>query len=272
MDLEASYSNAAIFVKSGIPRPPSFTGRDRSKRSSSLQERPSHKAGMIYHSCKEIFDAKPSSRSGVYELRSGRHFCAMSDMRVCNEAGWTLAMKINGIKATFRASSSYWTRDNVYNVEKGLKSFTSEEAKFAGFNKIKLQSICVGMRVKGAMKWLKTAISSTSLLQVFKAGTYQRTSFGRSTWLSLISGSHLQPHCNREGFNVQKSGRIYARIGIMGNNENDCYSSDSVLGLGTWYIRFCLRGKGRVETSCGNLASCSRKNQLIPAMGFIMIK
>ena len=45
-DLEASYSSAAILVKSGIPRPPNFTGIDSNKRSSSLQELPSHKAGM----------------------------------------------------------------------------------------------------------------------------------------------------------------------------------------------------------------------------------
>ena len=41
----------------------------------------------------------------------------------------------------------------------------------------------------------------------------------------------MQPNCNREGFNIYSTiGRI--RIGFAGNNENDCETPDSVVGVG----------------------------------------
>ena len=51
--------------------------------------------------------------------------------------------------------------------------------------------------------------------------------------MSLINGTSLQHNCNKEGFNVQcsLSGRK-ARIGILGNNENECRSCNSVIGFG----------------------------------------
>ncbi len=172
-------------------------------------------------------------------------------------------------KDTFSADSLHWTKDSVYNVENGLKSFENEEGKFAGFNSMKLQSICMGIQVKGVTKWIKTAVPSTSLLEIFKKGTYQPTSFGRNTWINLISGSYLQPHCNREGFNVN-IGMIYARIGIMGNNENDCRSPDSFIGFGTNYLQWCTY-KQLAKISCGNYATCSRYVS-IPAKGYILVK
>ncbi len=156
-------------------------------------------------------------------------------------------------------------------MEDGLQSFETKESKFPGFNNIRVQSICMGIKVKGMTKWIKAAKSSTSLLDVFKAGTYQPTSLGRSKWLSLISGSELQANCNREGFNVQTPGLMYARIGIMANQENDCHTPDSFVGLGTAYRSFsCNRGLAKI--SGGNFAACHSKDRSIPAMGFIMIK
>ena len=52
----------------------------------------------------------------------------------------------------------------------------------------------------------------------------------------MASGS-LQPFCNREGFNVQADTPepfwARARIGIISNNENDCFTPDSRIGVGT---------------------------------------
>ena len=38
----------------------------------------------------------------------------------------------------------------------------------------------------------------------------------------------MQPNCNQEGFNSMNK----IRIGILGNNENDCGTPDSFLGVG----------------------------------------
>jgi hypothetical protein len=46
----------------------------------------------------------------------------------------------------------------------------------------------------------------------------------------MASGS-LQPHCNREGFNNDVPGYTRVRLGIVANQENDCASPDSRLGL-----------------------------------------
>ena len=43
----------------------------------------------------------------------------------------------------------------------------------------------------------------------------------------------LQRNCNKEGFNVKVFNHNHKlRIGIVGNNEHDCESCDSLIGFG----------------------------------------
>ena len=90
-------------------------------------------------------------------------------------------------------------------------------------------------------------------------------------WKTLIgSDASLQHNCNKEGFNTAGSNIAHskARIGILGNNENDCSSTDSRIGFGT----------GRAHdnsNTCGNYASLwapdnGEKN--IKAMGYILVQ
>ena len=53
-------------------------------------------------------------------------------------------------------------------------------------------------------------------------------------WRNLLKGSRLQPYCNRQGFNniITGSVDVRVRIGILGNNENNCISPDSAIGIG----------------------------------------
>ena len=101
-----------------------------------------------------------------------------------------------------------------------------------------------------------------SLYSLIADGQYRATSLGRITWKSLI-GSHasLQTNCNKEGFNVaaDQSGWAKARIGILGNNENDCKTCDSRIGFGTG-------GLSDDSNTCGN----DRGN--IKAMGYILVQ
>ena len=48
--------------------------------------------------------------------------------------------------------------------------------------------------------------------------------------MSLINGVLLQNNCNKEGFNVGSYRK--SRIGILGNNEDDCETCDSIVGFG----------------------------------------
>ena len=117
---------------------------------------------------------------------------------------------------------------------------SDEEGKFHVFNEMNFTKICIGMRDPGSsfstVKFKEIEIqSSHTLLDIFKTSKYINTNIGLSAWLDLIANSALQPHCNREGFNVYGTHDFYsarARLGIMGNNENDCDTPDSVLGFG----------------------------------------
>ena len=116
-----------------------------------------------------------------------------------------------------------------------------EEGKFHVFNEMNFTKICMGMRDSGSsfsavkFKEIKIQISHT-LLNIFKTSKYISANIGRSAWLDLITNSVLQPNCNKEGLNVygtQYPNAAKARLGIIGNNENECRSPDSVLGFGT---------------------------------------
>ena len=109
-----------------------------------------------------------------------------------------------------------------------------------------------------------------SLYSLIADGQHRATSLSREKWKSLIGpeGS-LQPNCNTQGFNAvgTQSGFSQARIGIIGNEQNDCYSCDSRIGFGTG-------GSPDDSNTCGNEALHSSDNgdRHIEAMGFILVQ
>ena len=128
------------------------------------------------------------------------------------------------------------------------------------------------MQFSGSTNWIRIPIKRSSLLDIFKDGTYKSTTLGRHKWKSLIANSSLQIYCNGEGFNAKRSdGIIFLRIGILNNQENNCATPDSMLGFGTIYQRLC-HGIGD-GISCGNMAGCSSDNgdKSSPAMGYILV-
>ena len=72
-----------------------------------------------------------------------------------------------------------------------------------------------------------------------------------------------------EGFNARTPGRSSnrARIGILGNNENECNSNDSRVGFGTG-------GYPDDLNTCGNEAKHGGDNgdKHIKTMGYILIQ
>ena len=94
-----------------------------------------------------------------------------------------------------------------------------------------------------------------SLHSLIADGNYRATSLGRDKWIGLMRGfDGLQPNCKKEGFNPSCTYfNVRVRIGILGNNEADCGTCDSVLGFGLDIAR-----------SCGSLATTT--------MGYILVK
>ena len=111
---------------------------------------------------------------------------------------------------------------------------------------------------------------ASSLYSLIADGQYRATSLGRNTWKTLIGlDASLQKHCNTEGFNAQSKEGQYskARIGFLGNNEDDCESCDSRIGFGTG-------GDHDDSNTCGNEATWNPDNQErhTKSMGFILVQ
>ena len=117
-----------------------------------------------------------------------------------------------------------------------------------------------------------TVINKTanSLYSLIADGQYRNTSLGRDTWKRLIgSQASLQPNCSKEGFNAASadSGHSKARIGILGNDADDCVWCDSRIGFGTG-------GLYDDSNTCGNEAPIKSDNgdKHIKAMGYILVQ
>jgi hypothetical protein len=75
---------------------------------------------------------------------------------------------------------------------------------------------------------------ATSLREAFAAGVAVGASLDRAGWLELIAGSSLQLECNLSGLNVAgtRTDRATIRVGIIANQEANCDSPNSYLGIG----------------------------------------
>ena len=124
----------------------------------------------------------------------------------------------------------------MHNSQAGLESPFEIQAKYSAAMKISFSSICVGMRKSGVTNWVQINVNASSLHDMFQSGTYVESSLGRNAWKELAPGAQLQPNCNREGVNVRSDTNAFVfRIGILGNNENDCRTPDSEICLGGLY-------------------------------------
>ena len=116
------------------------------------------------------------------------------------------------------------------------------------------------MKIPGSQTTNFIAINKTSnsLYSLIADGQYHATSLGRDKWKTLIgSRASLQMNCNKEGFNAYASNVAKARIGILGNNENNCLTCDSFIGFGTG---------GRIS----NNGACGDRHTKV--MGYVLIK
>ena len=127
------------------------------------------------------------------------------------------------------------------------------------------------MRIPGedTLHFIAVNQSADSLHSLIADQQYRPTSLGRETWKSLLgSEGSLQLNCNKEGFNVMKESNCSkARIGIISNNEIDCWTSDSGVGFG-------IGGFLSVNGTCGNVAYYEPDNgeKSIKTMGYIFIQ
>ena len=178
-------------------------------------------------------------------------------------------MIILPFQPTFRYDSTFWTDKQSFNDQGGLTGLDHEETKLPTYWSTPFTKICLGMKVGGETRFLLLDQAAPSLHSMIANGVYRKTSLGRDSWKSLVSDASLQNHCNKEGFNTRGSDNFLsrARIGFVGNNENDCVTPDSRIGFGTG-------GVPDNSNSCGNVASFEGDNgdKWIKAMCYIFIQ
>ena len=128
------------------------------------------------------------------------------------------------------------------------------------------------MKINQQLRFIVINKQASSLHSLIADGKYRNTALSRNTWKKLIgSQSSLQANCNKEGFNAAGSSKGYskARIGILGNNEKQCGSTDSRIGFGTG-------GHHDDTITCGNYAikgyTSDNGEKHIKAMGYILVQ
>ena len=148
--------------------------------------------------------------------------------------------------------------------------FDSQETKLPTYWKTSFSKICLGMKIGNQINFIVINKQANSLYSLIADGQYRYTSLGRNTWKTLIgSQASLQLRCNKEGFNAvgSRGSNSKARIGILGNQQNNCGSCNSRIGFGTG-------GHPDDSNTCGNAASLSPDNggKKIKAMGYILVQ
>ena len=194
----------------------------------------------------------------------------IEDQRLTDRVKKGIFFFLNPRQGTFHYDAEYWTDKRSYNLAGGRTGFDSQETKLPTFWNTSFSKICLGMRVGQNKKFIVMNKQAESLYSVIVDGIYRNTSLGRDTWKKLIGpDASLQSNCNMEGFNAVSldSGHARARIGIIGNNEEDCERADSWLGFGAGAIT----GE---SLTCGNYATANPDNgdRAIGAFGYIFVQ
>lgn len=163
---------------------------------------------------------------------------------------WLLAMRFGNGTSTFGWSSGYWTDLNGLNSTANPLDGTEIKNEWVhGYIGISGMRISASQSANG---WNQNVLnfpdggsfSSNTLRSIFLAGDNTWNSEinkGRSVWMPWFSGAvgsgssvfDNQPNCNEDRINGNFT---YAkvRVGISMNNEADCATNDSVIGLGCW--------------------------------------
>ncbi|MEY3011279.1 MAG: hypothetical protein RIT45_14 [Pseudomonadota bacterium] len=182
-------------------------------------------------SCKEILTLAPKSASGAYWLDpdgtggSKPAYQAWCDM-VTDGGGWTLLLKVDGNSAVFNQTAAAWGTATPINPSSF--DLSQAEARLGSYGSVAFTELRVGMALPNqAANFIQFALAGPSLHQLVSSGGLTKSSAGRKAWKSLLPDSSLQLNCSEEGVNS-----VSCRLGISGNQEADCKSPDSWIGIG----------------------------------------
>ena len=122
------------------------------------------------------------------------------------------------------------------------------------------------MKHNDNLKAFSFSYSASSLYSLIADGEYRQTNLGRNKWKWLISGSSLQYNCNKEGFNVYNE-QSRVRLGLIANNQNDCKTPGSFIGLGG----HCHCGTNAAGNAASHRSPDNGEKNL-KVMGYILVR
>ncbi|MCA9689690.1 MAG: DUF4215 domain-containing protein [Myxococcales bacterium] len=195
-------------------------------------------------SCMDWLMDMPNAKDGVYKIdpdglggvAAYDVYCIMEDPML--GGGWTLVLKADGGEDTFRYDEPLWT--NTMTLNPADADFDHKQAKLASYQLVSFTEILVGVEAPiladpPKPAWLVLPLAGESLHALISPGDHVQTMLGRDEWIKLVNGGALQPNCNREGLNAVDEINMddhRARIGIIGNDQMDCQSPNSRIGIG----------------------------------------
>lgn len=188
--------------------------------------------GQSFTSCKALRD-QFAPASGVYSIDAGTGaFPAYCEM-AADGGGWTLVMKVDGAQPTFAYDQAVWQDTTTLRTD--APDFDHTEARLESWNAVAFTEIRVVLEFpigSGTLRSVILPIAGARLVDLFTAAPRTVTALGRDAWKGLIGPTaSLQLECNDEGLNVGNAASRM-RIGIVSNQEPDCGTPDSRIGIG----------------------------------------
>lgn len=210
--------------------------------------------------------------SGVYTLTDSRGgtYDTYCDMR-SDGGGWTMAMKARGDSALMGYDSEYWTTGKVFNADSPI--LDASESKHVSYSSVPVEQVRVGfttnfgsgLRHPWEYNWVNLDAVGDSMLQIIQPNGYIPTGPDRNGWISAVPGAVPQQFCNKGGLNAYGDNKntTRVRVGMIFNQENNCGSPDSRIGMG---------GVGTTGLTQGVTVRYSNPNQDIVTHSVLMVR
>jgi len=181
--------------------------------------------------------------SGVYDLNPDGEglrptYCDMTE----NGGGWALVLKTASDTGNYGYTDPHWEDAHVDAVAPDV---SRSEAKLDAFVSHPIEEVRVvfsPLTATGDVFDQHTSVvldvEAASMRELMNRGYTPAGGANTNDFLALQSDSNIQQHCDMLGFNVDAEGPTAVashrrtRIGVIGNNEESCVTTDSSIGVG----------------------------------------
>merc|ERR1711970_539392 len=144
---------------------------------------------------------------------------------------------------------SFWYSDSKWSTSDSFDNGASK--KTGAFN---MKSNCITIKDQGSGNEIHWEHGLDASLKDLFNGHHIDSGIALETWHNWISGAAGQNHCNRQGFQARDdSSWRPVRFGLIMNQENDCGTPDTTIGIG-------LNTGCQAGAECGccnNFGSCT---------------